>query len=200
MVRATAEDCDRLSHLFGATISEGRILAKNTGVCVEERYDVAYNLGSGRSPWPGWINVDSGTAADLNADLRKLPVESDTADAVAAIHVLEHFFEWEAVPILTEWKRILKPGGKLILELPCLDKIFAYVFRAMKAKEPVFEFMTLHAMYGDPKHKDPLMMHRTGYFKYQVEAKLKEVGFREIKDEVPNYHFVFRDMRITAIK
>jgi predicted SAM-dependent methyltransferase len=65
--------------------------------------------------------------ADIQCDLRKLELATDSADAVAAIHVLEHFYEWEVYDLLTEWKRVLKPGGKMILELPCMDKVFAYV-------------------------------------------------------------------------
>ena len=167
---------------------------------MEERYGVAYNLGSGRSPWPGWINVDADPRAELVADLRKLPVESDSADAVAAIHVLEHFYYWDVDTVLLEWKRILKPGGKLILELPCLDKIFGYILRSMKAKENIFEFMTMHALYGDPKHKDESMCHHWGWFERSLILKLEEIGFREVRKEEPRYHFPFRDMRVEAIK
>jgi predicted SAM-dependent methyltransferase len=63
---------------------------------VEERYETAYNLGCGQKKWDGWINVDlHSDIADIQCDLRKLELATDSADAVAAIHVLEHFYEWE---------------------------------------------------------------------------------------------------------
>ncbi len=132
--------------------------------------------------------------------MRKLPIESDSADAVAAIHVLEHFYYWEVFDLLTEWKRILKQGGKMILELPCMDKVFGYVAKCVQAREPMAEFMTLLPLYGDPKHEDPAMVHRWGYFVEQLRKILEEVGFREITYMQPHYHFPFRDMRFECVK
>jgi ubiquinone/menaquinone biosynthesis C-methylase UbiE len=168
---------------------------------VEERYRVAYNLGSGRAHWTGWINVDAGDGADLKSDLRDLSaIPTDSADAVAAIHVLEHFYKWEALPLLTEWRRILKPGGKMILELPCMDKIFVYIALAIQKGEPIMEFMTTHAMWGDPKHGDPLMCHKWGYFTADLVKILTDLGMKDVKACTPRYHYEKRDMRLEATK
>lgn len=162
---------------------------------------MAYNLGSGAVHWNKWINVDLySNAADLKCDLRKLEIETDSADAVAAIHVLEHFYEWEAFDLLTEWKRILKPGGKMIIELPCMDKVFGYVSRCVKDKSPMNFFMTLHAMYGDPKHKNEAMCHKWGYFQKPLIELLERVGMRNITVCKARYHFPFRDQRIECQK
>lgn len=151
--------------------------------------------------WDGWVNVDlSAEGADIRCDLRKLTVTSDSADAVAAIHVLEHFYQWEAFGLLTEWKRILKPGGKMILELPCMDKVFGYVARCVELKEGMATFMTLHAIYGDPKYEDSMMCHKWGWFTNELKALLDQIGMREITVQTPRYHFPFRDMRLEAVK
>jgi ubiquinone/menaquinone biosynthesis C-methylase UbiE len=168
---------------------------------VEESYPTAYNLGCGLKKWDGWINVDlESPVADLVCDLRKLEIASDCADAVAAIHVLEHFYKWEAFDVLTEWKRILKPGGKMILELPCMDKVFGYAIRCINAKEPMQPFMTLLALYGDPKEKSVGMTHKWGWFTNPLIELLQEVGMREIKVCKALYHFPFRDFRLECIK
>lgn len=128
-------------------------------------------------------------------------IETGSADAVAAIHVIEHFYDWEALPLILEWRRILKPGGKMILELPCLDKIFRYVADCLKdGEKAMYAFMTLHALYGDPKHRDPLMMHKNGFFHDRMKALLTEAGMREIQSCKPRYHFPGRDQRWEAIK
>ncbi len=119
---------------------------------------------------------------------------------MAAIHVLEHFYYWEVFDLLTEWRRILKPGGKMILELPCLDKVFGYVVKCINKKEPMALFMTLSALYGETKHEDPAMVHKFGWFTQPLKEMLESVGMREIQVMAPHYHFPFRDMRITAIK
>lgn len=147
------------------------------------------------------MNVDlHSKVSDLKSDLRKLDIASDSADAVAAIHVLEHFQEWEVADMLTEWKRILKPEGRLILELPCMDKVCGYMLRCVQAKEPMQPFMTLHAMYGDPKHHSEAMMHKWGWFQKPLMQKLESVGFRKVTNCAPRYHFPFRDMRIECVK
>ena len=168
---------------------------------VEDSYGIAYNLGCGNKKWENWINVDlHSDISDLKCDLRKLDVESDTADAVAAIHVLEHFYQWEAPALLSEWKRILKPGGKMILELPCLNKIFSYIADAVANSVKIQPFMTTLAIFGDPKHNAEAMCHKWGYFIESLVELLEEVGMKEIEVCVPRYHFPFRDMRIECKK
>lgn len=187
------------THFWGAELPEGKLRASNSGVCVEGSYPTAYYLGCGKVRWPGWVNVDL-SGSDLDADLRDLPIASDTADAVAAVHVLEHFYRWEVEALLLEWRRILKPGGKLILELPCMDKILGYVAYCVQHREPLQEFMTLTAFYGDPKHQDEAMCHKWGWFAGKLIEVLETVGFREIRMMDAKYHFPFRDARFEAIK
>jgi predicted SAM-dependent methyltransferase len=127
-------------------------------------------------------------------------IQTDSADAVAAIHVLEHFYEWEAFDVLTEWKRILKPGGKMILELPCMDKVFGYVVQCIQKNEAMQPFMTTLAMYGDPKHKSVEMTHKWGWFANSLKALLADVGMREIRIMEPSYHFKMRDIRFECVK
>lgn len=127
-------------------------------------------------------------------------MESGTADAVASIHVLEHFYRWEAEPILLEWQRILKPGGKLILELPCMDKVLGYITYCTTHGESLQEFMTLHAFFGDPKYQSPEMCHKWGWFAFKLQEVLETIGFREIQMLDPRYHFPFRDMRWECVK
>jgi predicted SAM-dependent methyltransferase len=168
---------------------------------VEEHYSCAYNLGGGDRKWPGWISIDLDPAADIQADLHDLSmIESDSADAVAAIHVLEHFYVWEAEDLIREWKRILKPGGKMIIEVPCLDKIFAYIGACLKNNWQLNMFMTMHAMYGDPNHKNPLMTHKWGYTIAQLRDLLIGAGMRDVTKCDARYHFRFRDMRFEAVK
>ncbi len=201
MDQAAAVVEHKFSDFFSGHVRDGKILAKNPDCNVEERYPTAYNLGCGNKLWGGgWINVDGGFGADLVADLRELPIDTDSADAVAAIHVLEHFAEWESEDVLKEWRRILKPGGKMIIELPCLDKVFGYVAWCLKEREQMERFMTLYALYGKPSKGKEGMQHKYGYFQEELVNLLVKVGMREIQIMEPNYHFVMRDMRIVCVK
>lgn len=178
----------------GAGVHQRTVFASNSGVCVEPSHPgVSLNIGAGHCVWPGWIN-------DTSSDFCSLSYGDGTIDRIAGIHVLEHVYEWEAAPMLTDWKRTLKPGGLLILELPCMDKVIHYMTLAIQQKEPLAGFMSWWPLWGDPKHKDPLMCHKWGYTKQMVTDLLASVGFEDITVKQPNYHFPIRDMRIEAYK
>lgn len=89
-----------------------------------------YDLGCGQAPYKEYflnycaeyIGVDWTTSADgqysnIIADLNyPLPIESAVADCAIAISVLEHLSH--PTQLLSEVARILKPNGKLILQVP----------------------------------------------------------------------------------
>lgn len=184
-------------------LHQGKVFAQNTGVCMEDPLaegEVALNLGSGALRWDGWVNIDGfNDRADLRCDLKKLPYPDNHADRIIAVHVFEHFYLWETDGLLDEWRRVLKPGGKLILELPCMDKVCTHIqLRLNKGVAPA-PFMSWLAFWGDPKYEDPAMCHKWGYFKHDMEKILLK-RFVSMSHEPPRYHFIQRDMRVTAIK
>lgn len=120
---------------------------------------------------------------------------------MAAIHVLEHFFEWEAVDILKEWTRILKPGGTLILELPCLDKIFEYITKCVTKHQGRYQAqMVQWAFWGDPRYQSEPMTHKWGYTMENLREKAAKAGLTKIAIGNPRYHVKVRDMRLVAQK
>lgn len=203
-LRSEPEDRD------GASIHKKVIFASNTGKCMEDGYPqgaVLLNVGSGDIKWPGWVSVDShvggwlkDTKPEVVCDIRKLPYANDYADAIAAIHVLEHFYYWDVPGVLEEWKRVLKPGARLILELPCMDKVFRLISLAIERQEPLSPVFSMLPIWGDPKYKDPAMLHKWGYFYSSLKVDLVKAGFTGVTLEKPRYHFPNRDMRVTSIK
>jgi SAM-dependent methyltransferase len=86
------------------------------------------NLGCGRYPKPGFVNVDwrDEPGIDLVHDLSILPYpfETESFDLVEADHVLEHLPE--VFRVMTEIHRILKPGGVLVLRVPHFSRGFSH--------------------------------------------------------------------------
>lgn len=83
------------------------------------------------------------------SDVSHIPFKADHFDALFAGEIIEHVSD--PYPVLEEWKRVLKPGGVIILTTPNRERLLAKV----EGRERPYS----------PDH-------------------LKELSFREIRDEV----------------
>lgn len=167
---------------------------------------IRLNLGCGPQKLPGFINCDlSGNWSKVEPDIvcdvtKRLPFDDAYADEVHAYHLFEHLNRWESPPILADWVRVLRPGGLLVLEMPCLDKIIRHYAISMIDHEPPDARMTLWGLYGDPRYKNEAMMHKWCYSVGELAAVLKAAGLEEITPDEPQTHQPARDMRMTARK
>lgn len=170
---------------------------------------VKLNLGCGDKILEGYTNVDvacerAGKLPDIVCDIRKLEKFSDNfADEILAVHVVEHFWRWEVVDILREWVRVLKPGGKMILECPNLKSACEEFLRdADRHSQPGKEGQkTMWVFYGDPSWSDPLMVHRWGYTPLSLAQIMFEAGMNDLRQEPAQFKLREpRDMRITGRK
>jgi predicted SAM-dependent methyltransferase len=165
------------------------------------------NIGCGGRILPGWVNVDvaappNGQAPDIIADLRSIPLPDGCAQEVMAIHVLEHIYEWEAPDALAEWFRLLAPGGRMVLEMPDLMKACRNMAEGWKAKKHPDQ-LGMWAIYGDGREKNPLMMHKTGWWFDRLKPVAEAAGFVHVQERETEFHAVgrgIRDFRLEAVK
>jgi predicted SAM-dependent methyltransferase len=137
----------------------------------------------------------SDLAPDVAADLRCLPFPDNYANLAQAIHVIEHFQVWDAPLVLAEWTRVLEPGGALIIECPCLEKIIK-----LWDVPNIPPYMTFWGLYGDPRLNDPLMMHHWCYTERQLMGLMQEAGLVDVRSAPPQFHQPCRDMRLIGFK
>ncbi len=93
-------------------------------------YPLRLNLGCGKDFREGFINIDkySNNPSVVFMDIRELEFEDNSVDTILASDILEHFSHREVDTLLSEWARVLRPGGELIIRCPNLKlQIQAYV-------------------------------------------------------------------------
>lgn len=78
-------------------------------------------FGAGGNHLPGWINHD---LEQDGVDIAKpLPYGDNEVDVVFAEHVCEHVTTHQFLAFLDECKRILKPGCRIRLCMPVLERL-----------------------------------------------------------------------------
>ena len=86
------------------------------------------NLGCGRFPKPGFVNVDwnAGPGVDLVHDLTRMPYPfaDGRFDRIEADHVFEHLPQ--IFSVMREIHRLLKPGGVLVVRVPHFSRGFSH--------------------------------------------------------------------------
>ncbi len=166
---------------------------------------IRLDLAAGHFRQPGWIAVDldDGYAGglknpvqpDVVADVRKLPFPDDYADEARAIHIIEHFYAWEALDVVKEWVRVIKPGAQLAIECPALEKVLKL------AEVPqINPRYTYWALYGDPRHGRPEMAHKWCYTQLSLVKLMTQAGLVDLRPEPPQFHFPIRDIRVVGNK
>ncbi len=126
--------------------------------------------------------------ADLTAG--RLPVASAAADVVIMSEVIEHLVDPDGA--VAEARRILRPGGSLLLSTPNLA---AWYNRGLLAAgiQPVFSEVSLRGVFGRPGHV--VAGHLRLFTRRALTEFLAASGFRCVSVAGARYHDVPRPLR-----
>jgi SAM-dependent methyltransferase len=112
------------------------------------------------------------------------PIASGTIDAVWSSHNLEHLQRHEVPIALAEFRRVLRPGGEMLLTLPDLQRIAELVATDGLEDEaynsPAGPITPLDMIYGHTPslaRGNEYMAHRTGFTARTLGQLLVEAGF-----------------------
>lgn len=137
----------------------------------------AINCGSGQRPFTStpeveWCNVDSQAKwnPDLVCDGSKLPFPDESADYFVLSQVYEHFGCGEAMNLLQEAHRVLKPGGSLIISVPNM-RALAQRWLAGQISEYIFMVNTYGAYMGNEADR-----HKWGTTPESLEEDIRKVA------------------------
>ncbi|MFA6047068.1 MAG: methyltransferase domain-containing protein, partial [Phycisphaerales bacterium] len=141
---------------------------------------------------------------EILAKATEIPLDDGVADEIMAIHLFEHFYYWEAPKALAEWRRLLKPGGLLVLEMPDVKKCAKNLVRLIETEDlKNIDSLAMHGLYGDPREEDPWMSHKWGWTPKTLRKLLRAHGFGSFTEPVPQWHAIgrkLRDFRLEARK
>jgi beta-1,4-mannosyl-glycoprotein beta-1,4-N-acetylglucosaminyltransferase len=156
---------------------------------------VKLNLGCGNLVYSDFINIDLyAPEADVKMDIRKLEYPDNYADEIAAYHVFEHLSPYEANDILTEWLRVLKPNGRLVMELPDIESMCAAFGQSNKDER----YRLLNCIYGATQLEHP---HLFGWYPEIMQDHLVLAGYSNIKMRQPQLsHHWGINFRVEAYK
>lgn len=160
-----------------------------------ENNPIKLNLGCGNLTYPDAINIDLyNPNADVSMDIRKLEYPDNFADELIAYHVFEHLSPYESAEVLSEWLRVLKPQGKLIMELPNVQAMFADFEKSNKEER----YRLLNCIYGTTQIEHP---HLFGWYPEILIDHLHAAGYVDINVQPPKLvHHWGINFRIEAYK
>lgn len=154
---------------------------------------IKLNLGCGRRLLDDYINCDINPEYCENGnvvhmDAANLNYQDGEVDEIYNSHLIEHFHFNQGVLVLREWYRVLKPGGKLIIETP--DFYYSCKYLVYLYEKYEREFVN-HGKIGDEINKlyghffsepwKPYCYHLFLYTELQLMEVLKHVGFVNIQ-------------------
>lgn len=137
---------------------------------------VKLDIGCGAQKVEGYTGVDAYVDTDIKADMWNIPMNAGTVDEIYSSHALEHVPGMKVQETLKEWFRLLKPGGKLLLQVPNMD----YVARFWLTHKPEDHAWAEAIVFGNQAHEGEF--HKSGFTPMGLQGDLQVSGF--IVDQV----------------
>lgn len=141
------------------------------------------NLGGGSDKIENFLSLDADykTGCDIVTRVGDLKYSDNSVMYIYNSHTLEHVhrkFLWDT---LAEWHRVLKPGGKLYVCVPNVEKLFNIYLANIKdyKKNKSTADLACAIIYGG--QKDKWDFHYNGFSFVTLQSILQQVGFKNVK-------------------
>lgn len=154
----------------------------------------------GKEPHPDWkiLDVEERPEVDFICDAANLDqFDNNSVDSIYASHVLEHFHHSlnnEVLNTLTEWHRVLKPGGKLYISVPDMQTLcWMYCDPTLSPSERLH---LVRIIFG--AHTNQFDVHKAGFDFDVLGMYIRAAGF-EGYERISEFR-MFRDCSIIRLK
>lgn len=136
--------------------------------------DLRVYLGCGARHIPGFVHVDARPAPHVDhvGPIERLPwLADDSVSLIYASHVLERFGRYQIFDVVSEWYRVLRPGGILRLAGPDFNKAARYYLEHGDIRE------VIGLVVGSQADGD---FHRALFDEVNLGELLLDVGFASV--------------------
>lgn len=140
---------------------------------------------------PTFLDIEPKNKPDILCDMCELPQHAGPYDAVFACHCIEHLYPHQVYKSLTGFKRVLKPGGMVVILVPDLEDVKPT--SDVLYTTPHGPICGLHLFYGDATQIPdfPHMAHHCGFTQETMSEALQAAGFDNYRSErLPNYNLM----------
>ena len=151
------------------------------------------HVGCGQQPLPEWLDgrevrldIDPNVSPDIIAPMTDLG-DIGLFDAIYTSHALEHLYPHDVKKCLSEFMRVIKNDGAVIIIVPDLEDIKPTL--DVVYDSPAGPVTGLDMYYGkaDMVEANPYMAHKTGFTSDTLTKAMIDAGF-DVKHCVRSQH------------
>jgi ubiquinone/menaquinone biosynthesis C-methylase UbiE len=129
--------------------------------------------------------------------MRALGLPDNYVDAIFTSHTIDHFTRWEALEMLQDWHRMLKPGGIVVIEVADFVRCVLWLFHPLPRKRR----LAISQFYGNQWDRIEHETHRYLWSAGELRRELIRIGYNKVSvSHRTETHYPGRDMRVEAIK
>lgn len=140
---------------------------------------VKINIGSGGEKIEGYKSVDLFVPADIKDDITKMSTFSnESVDEVRTYHLLEHLKDSDVTIAMSQIYRVLKKGGKWLIEVPDLIWVLTDFLKTSDYGRWGWKLQTVFGL----QHNDG-EYHKTGFSRDRLYDMLGKANFKNITVE-----------------
>lgn len=133
---------------------------------------VKLHIGCGRDVKSGYHNIDL-YCGPIKMPMDCLDYKDNYADEILSNHTLEHIEHSKTEDVLREWYRVLKPGGKIRITVPDMERVYDKWIN-----DDSLDSYWYRAIWGWQRWDGDY--HYTGFTRQKISRLFKKVEFGKI--------------------